>query len=483
VQPPVHSYLARLEDDLGKLGYAGPLYIMLSSGGITTVDEAKAFPIHLLESGPAAGAMAAAFIARTADEKRIISFDMGGTTAKMCLVEDGRPHIKHEFEAGRIDRFKPGSGLPLKLTVVDMIEIGSGGGSIAAVDELGLLKVGPRSASAVPGPVAYGRGGEEPTVTDCDLLLGYLDPQFFLGGEMTLSLDAVREALEQRLARALGFSVNEVALGIQEIVTENMAAATRMHLAEKGRDARDYTLMALGGAGPVHAYALAKRLSIGRVIVPMGAGVISAFGLLVAPPAVNEVRSYTAPLERVDWLRVAELYHAMMSRALDVLRAAAGVNVDEPVVTRSADMRYVGQGFEVEVPLPAGELAHGQEAAIRAAFIRTYEGIFGRTIEDVPLEIVNWRLSARLPEKRLSLAHRPGASAHERRPRRITFPGFGERMAAVYDRYALAPGTIIRGPAVFEERESSFAVGPDCVVTVDASLNLIAAINAGVVND
>lgn len=304
--------------------------------------------------------MAAAYIATATGEDRVISFDMGGTTAKMCLVEDGHPNTKHEFEAGRLDKFKKGSGLPLRLTVVDMIEIGSGGGSIAAIDEIGLMKVGPKSAGSVPGPVSYRRGGTNPTVTDADLLLGYLNPEFFLGGEMALSLTEVEQAIEKKLAIPLGLKPRAAAVGIQEIVNESMAAATRMHLAEKGKDPRHFTLMAFGGAGPVHAYALAKLLKVKRIIVPMGAGVISALGFLVAIPEVDDVRGYATSLNTVDWNRVAGLYEPMENRARQLLQKA-GEGMEEATVTRFADMRYMGQGFEIAVPLPDGPIGKEQE--------------------------------------------------------------------------------------------------------------------------
>lgn len=473
VQPGVHGYLDRLEQDLAQIGFTGELYIMLSSGGITTIEEAKAFPVRLLESGPAAGAMAAAYIAGATGENKVISFDMGGTTAKMCLVEDGHPHTKHEFEAGRLDKFKKGSGLPLRLTVVDMIEIGSGGGSIAAVDALGLMKVGPRSAGSVPGPVCYRRGGANPTVTDADLLLGYLNPAFFLGGEMALSLAQVEQAIESRLAAPLGIERKTAAIGIQDIVNEAMAAATRMHLAEKGKDPRDYTLMAFGGAGPVHAYALARLLKLKRVIVPMGAGVMSALGFLVAAPEIDDVRGYPAPLAGVDWQRVAGLYEQMETRARLLLERAGGGH-EAMTLARYADMRYMGQGFEIPVRLPDGPLGPAQHDAIRAAFLRAYHQLFDRTIDDVPCEIINWRLTARLPGRAISLAHTLAATEARRGTRTVHFAGYGDLASAVYDRYALTPGTVIQGPAVFEERESSFSVGPDCSVTVDRHFNLVA---------
>jgi N-methylhydantoinase A len=329
----------------------------------------------------------------------------------------------------------------------------------------------------VSGPVAYRRGGTEPTVTDSDLIVGYINPDFFLGGEMELSLADVEQALSARLAKPLGLDTKAVAVGIQQIVTESMAAATRMHLAEKGRDPRLYTLMAFGGAGPVHAYALAKLLKLHRVIVPMGAGVISAFGFLVAAPTIDDARGYASSLSRVDWGRVRALYGDMESRARTLLLKAGGADA-QILMKRSADMRYVGQGFEVEVELPEGALAGGLEAAIGHAFDQAYAARFGRSIGDLPIEIINWRISARLPGRDISLAYSLADTPALRGERHVYFAGWGERLAAVYDRYALKPGTRIQGPAVFEERESSFSVGPDCSVEVDAQLNLIAEIAA-----
>lgn len=465
VQPGVHRYLSRLEGELAAIGFTGRLSVMLSGTGMTTVEQARAFPVRLLESGPAAGAVAAAHLATQAGEPRVISFDMGGTTAKMCLVEDGRPRVGHEFEAGRTDRFKPGSGLPLKLTVIDMIEIGAGGGSVASVDELGLLKVGPRSAGSVPGPVAYGRGGQEPTVTDADLLSGHLDPDHFLGGELTLTLPDVRRAVHA-LGERLGVDAETAAAGVGDLVVANMAAATRMHLAEHGRDPADYALMAFGGAGPVHAYTLAKSLKLARVIVPVGAGVMSAFGLLVAAPTLDCVRGYPVALSAADWSKVADLYADMEDQARRVLGAG-----DDLVLERAADMRYLGQGFEITVPLSAD--AFGSADAVGRAFAEAYRGTFGRTIRDGAAEFVTWRLSARRPVAPVGLTYRPAAAAPASRRRQMRFPGFGTLDVDVYDRQALAPGTRVTGPALFEERETSCGVGPDATVTVDQHLNLI----------
>jgi N-methylhydantoinase A len=472
VQPRVHGYLNRLTDDLTAIGFSGELFVMLSGGGVTTIDDAKQFPVRLIESGPAAGAMAAAFTARQIGESRMISFDMGGTTAKMCLIEDGRPHLKHDFEAGRLRRFMQGSGLPLKVTVIDMIEIGAGGGSIARIDELGLMKVGPRSASSVPGPVCYGRGGTEPTVTDADLLLGNLNPKYFLGGEMSLSLSMVEAAVDQKLAQPLGIDDRSVARGIQEIVNESMAAATRMHIAEKGRDPRTYSMFAFGGAGPVHACALAKLLNVRKLIVPMGAGVFSAFGFLVAAPAADLVRGYICRLEAADWDHVNAIYQKMQTQCRTLMIQAGG-RPEDITWTWSVDMRYLGQGFEISVPIPAGPLNSGHIETIRNAFLRSYEERFDRVVREVSIEAVNWRLMASLPEQDISLAYQTAGKGAERGKRVVHFAGFGELDAIVYDRYALAPGIRIDGPAVIEERESSCSIGPDCSFTVDPHFNLI----------
>ena len=478
VQPRVHGYLDRLGDDLAALGFSGDLRIMLSGGGITTVDDAKRFPVRLIESGPAAGAMAAAHVARTTGEARMVSFDVGGTTAKMCLIEGGEPHLKHDFEAARLRKFKQGSGLPLKVTVIDMIEIGSGGGSIAGVDYRGLMHVGPRRAGWVPGPVCYNRGGTEPTVTDADLLLGCLNPEFFLGGEMALSIGKVRAAVEEKLAAPLGIGCEDAARGIRSIVDESMAAATRMHLAEKGKDPRAYTLFAFGGAGPVHAYALAKLLKMRKIIVPMGAGVISAFGFLVAAPAVDDVRGYVTSLEQADWDHVNAIYRDMEASARTLLLGTGGAERD--IVMRwSADMRYLGQGFEITVTLPRGPLDAGHIAAIREAFMATYAERFDRTVRDVDIEAVNWRLSASLPAQPVSLAHEPVQTPALRGSRVVHFGEFGDVLSPVYDRYALKPGDRIAGPAVVEERESSCSLGPDCVFSIDAHFNLLIEIGAG----
>jgi N-methylhydantoinase A len=474
VRPLMARYLDTLRDDLRDMGIDAPLHIMLSGGGVTTVDDAKEFPFRLLESGPAAGAIAAAAVARRLGEPDVISFDMGGTTAKIAIVSGGEPRRRHDFEAGRVDTFKPGSGLPVRLTVVDMIEIGSGGGSIAAPDSLGLLKVGPRSAGSVPGPVAYGRGGEQPTVTDADLVLGHLDPAAFLGGEMRLRTTEVGKALDREVAEPLGLDTVGAAAGVVEVATAGMAAAARMHLAEHGRDPADFALVAFGGAGPVHAYGLARQLKITRLVVPMRAGVMSAYGFLVAPATVDQARSLPSALTDVDWARVAAGYDEMAARATAVLAPDAS---DVVWTRRSADMRYLGQGFEVEVELPDVDLGAADVDRLRHAFEQTYRATFGRLL-DGPAEVVNWRLSAGLPGHDISLGCAPVPGDPRRGVRDVWIPGHGWLQATVWDRYRLRPGTEITGPAVFEERESSCCFGPECRIRVDDDLTLLVEVGS-----
>ena len=473
VQPLMQGYLSRLEDRLKALGLNAVLYVMLSGGGIATLAQARRFPIQLIESGPAAGAMAACHYAAITGIPDLISFDMGGTTAKMCLIEGGRPQRTHEFEAGRVRRFKKGSGIPLKVSVVDMIEIGAGGGSLASVDSMGLLKVGPRSAGSEPGPVAYRRGGTEPAVTDADLMLGYLDPGYFLGGEMSLDIAAVAGAVGERLSRALGMAEMDVARGIHSVVNENMAAATRRYLAEKGKDPRRYALIAFGGAGPVHADALARLLKLEHVIVPFGAGVTSALGFLVAPPAVDQVRSLVMRLDDADFGQVNALFRDMTASALERL-TEAGARREEIRFERHADMRHVGQGFEIQVPLPDRELEPSDLPALCEAFFGTYQQLFERRVEDVPIEALTWRLGASAPAPRVNLAFQAmqgAAPAARKGERTVHFPT-GSFQVGVWNRYGLRPGDRFDGPAVVEERESTTVVGPGARVEVDQALNL-----------
>jgi N-methylhydantoinase A len=476
VRPLVDRYLATLVDRVRNLGLSCEVLIMLSGGGVATVDTARQFPIRLVESGPAAGALAAAFLAAEAGFPNVLAFDMGGTTAKACLIEDGQPLTAPEFELARAYRFKKGSGLPVKVTVIELIEIGAGGGSIAWVDSLGLLKVGPESAGAEPGPACYGRGGTEPTVTDADLILGYLDPSYFLGGRMRLDR-AAAEAAVGRLAERLGLSLVEAAWGIHEVVTENMAAAARVHAIERGKDIRKFPLFAFGGAGPVHVYRLAQKLGLKRFICPPGAGATSALGLLVAPLAFDFVRSYYGRLDGLDWAVVNRLLAEMEAEGRALLRRA-GVPAADIAVARSVDLRYTGQGHEVNVALPDGELGESLEGEILRRFVAEYRRLYHRAGPEVPVEAITWRV--RVSGPRPAIAPRRAGQ----RPARVEealkgfrpayFAEYGDfRPTPVYDRYALGPGAVIEGPAVIEERESTVVLGPRAVARVDDRLNLV----------
>ncbi|MEC8372798.1 MAG: hydantoinase/oxoprolinase family protein [Pseudomonadota bacterium] len=475
VLPLMQRYLGDLSQKLSDQGLKQPLYLMQSGGGIASVTRGQAAPIHLIESGPAAGATAGAFYGRLTGTERVISFDMGGTTAKMCLIEEYEPEHAHEFEAGRVRRFKKGSGLPLKVPVIDLIEIGAGGGSLARVDNMGLLKVGPDSAGSEPGPVCYGLGGTQPAVTDADLLLGYLSPEYFLGGEMDLDLGLVKDAVEEKLANVTGLSVEEVAAGIHSIVNENMASATRMYIAEKGRDPRRYALIASGGAGPVHAYGMAKLLKISRVICPLGAGVLSALGFLVAAPGTDSVRSYVSRLENLDWDRLNRLFREMEEEAMAQI-VEAGADPATVTMRRRADMRYSGQGFEIDVPVPDGEMDGSAADVMRQSFLDKYQELFGRQIDDLPIEALTWRIFASGPTPNVELnfaGQQIDEEPSDKGERQVYFPETGYATCRIYNRYALKPGDSFRGPAVIEERESTAVAGPDTTVSIDKYLNLV----------
>lgn len=476
VKPLAQQYLNKLNADLRALGLPRDIFIMLSNGGITSCSVAGEYPIRLIESGPAAGALAAVFYSTHRQLDRVISFDMGGTTAKICLIDHGKPLLTTDFEAARVYRFKKGSGLPLKVPVVEMIEIGAGGGSIARVDQLGLLKVGPHSAGSEPGPVCYDRGGEEPTVTDADLVLGYLSPDYFLGGKMRLNLDKARRAIEEKIAKLLKVDLLRAAWGIHQVVNENMANAARIHLVEKGRDPRDYNLIAFGGAGPVHAYRVAERLKLKTLVCPLAAGVTSAFGMLTAPLAFDFVQSYVTSLSDIDFLVLDRLYANMEARGRELL-AAAGVE-GEVTLSRSADMRYLHQGFEIRVPLTSERLAAESLPALRQAFTEEYERLYKRLNPGVEVEVVNWRLVASGPPPHIVLPPSPttGQSLATARKgeRPVYLPEQNDYIScSVYDRYLLPVGVSFAGPSVVEERECTVIIGANAQAIIDEEQNLV----------
>jgi N-methylhydantoinase A len=474
VQELVETYLNVMVQRLQALGIEGELLLMLSSGGISTVETASRFPLRLLESGPAGGALASAYFGHQAGVADLLAFDMGGTTAKLCVIEDGQPLRATDFEVDRKYRFKKGSGLPVKVPVVDLIEIGAGGGSIARVDSLGLLKVGPDSSGADPGPACYGRGGTEPTVTDADLLLGYLDPGFFLGGRLKLDVAAAERAIQSRIGDSLGLTAVRAAWGIHQLVNEGMASAARVHAIERGKDPRSLPLFAFGGAGPGHAFGVGRILHSPRMLVPFGAGVTSAIGFLTAPLAFDFVRSYLRQLDdAADFDHLNALFDDMVAQG-DAILARSGVPPAERRFIREADLRYAGQGHEIRVELPEGRLGPEHIARVRASFEDRYRSLFGRTGPDVPLEGVSWRLLASGPQPSVNLRADGGTGAGPRKGERLVyFPEWQEhRPTSVYDRYGLAAGTTLDGPAIIEERESTTVIGPNARIEVDASRNL-----------
>jgi N-methylhydantoinase A len=477
-RPLVEGYLRSLEERLRRLGFGGSLYIMLSNGGTASVETARRFPVRLLESGPAAGALAAAFYGRAADFPEVLSFDMGGTTAKACLIEGGEPLTSSEFEVARVYRFKKGSGLPVKISVIEMIEIGAGGGSIAAVGSLGLLKVGPRSAGSAPGPACYGLGGVEPTVTDADLVLGYLDPDFFLGGRMRLDREAAARAIEEGIARPLGLDPVEAAWGIHQVVNENMANAARVHAIERGKDPRAHPLFAFGGAGPVHAYRVARSLGVPGFIAPLGAGATSAFGFLCAPLSFDFVRSLYGRLDELDWPAANGALGEMEEQGRDLLRAS-GVAETDVRVRRLCDMRYVGQGHEVTVELPAGSLGPEDTERLAALYRKEYRRLYSREGPDVPLETITWRVEVSAPRPEIRLDGDGGSGVGDpgkalKGEREIYLPeDKAFRKVPVYDRYLLGSGAAFEGPAVVEERESTVVLGMDSRAEIDGARNLI----------
>jgi N-methylhydantoinase A/oxoprolinase/acetone carboxylase beta subunit len=477
VQPLVTRYLERLQGRLEEKGFRGQFYLMMSNGGIMTPETARKFPVRMLESGPAAGALGAAYFSRWGEHPRVMSFDMGGTTAKTCLIDDGDPLLAPEFEAARIGRFKRGSGLPIQIPAIEMIEIGAGGGSIARVDELGLLKVGPDSSGASPGPACYGLGGSEPTVTDADLVLGYLNPGYFLGGRMRLDQKAAEEAILQKVAKPLQIDLLQAAWGIHEVVCENMAIASRIHTLEKGRDPRGYLMLAMGGAGPVHAVRVAQKLGIERIIMPAAAGVFSALGMLLAPIAFDYVRTRYMILDEFDLDSIQSLYGEMEREGKEQL-GRLGIPEGQAAIQRSADMRYRGQGHEIKVLLPGERIDSAWALEARKAFDQAYRTVYHRTLEGIPVEVVNWRSVVSAPVQGFSMEAMfpgvPGAEPACKGQRPAFFPLHGKKIEwPVYERDKLSPGSTIEGPAIIEELESTAIIHPGDLVEVDRAGNLV----------
>ena len=434
----------------------------------TTLAIGAAEPVRLVESGPAGGAILSRTVAQQCGVNRALSFDMGGTTAKICFIDDFEPQLSRNFEFGRMYRFLKGSGLPIRIPVIEMVEIGAGGGSIARLDEMKRVQVGPDSAGSEPGPACYARGGTHATVTDADCVMGYLDAERFAGGRVKLDSKLAEQAVANAIAGPLAVNTELGALAINEIVTENMANAARVHAMELGKTVEQYTLIAFGGAAPLHAARLAAKLGIARVIVPLNASVGSALGFLTAPVAFQAVRSWHAILNALDTRRANALLDDMQQQATDMVRA--GAPGEALKTTRVAYMRYQGQGHEIAVDLPAGKLTAGNTAALAARFARAYHAMYGRTIPNLGVEIMSWSVTVATQLK-------PAARArHVRKrvaPRAATTRAVFEatqgkvRAAKVYERSQLAAGSVIRGPALVAEDQTTVVVTADYSIQIN----------------
>jgi N-methylhydantoinase A/oxoprolinase/acetone carboxylase beta subunit len=473
-KPITSRYLRRLEQRVVEQGFTGELLMMQSSGGINSVAFAREFPVQIIESGPAAGTLGAAHFARLAKLDKVLAFDMGGTTAKLALVEDGRAMRTNDFEVAHVHRFKRGSGIPVRVSVVDLIEIGAGGGSIAKRTAVGTLQVGPESSSAVPGPACYGQGGTEPTVSDADLVLGYLDGDSFLGGRMKLDRAAAEQAIKRVLADPLSISVVEAAFGIHAIVNENMASAAKAYVSEKGENPKSCALVGFGGAGPVHSCDLAARLGIDTVLIPPRAGVAAAFGMIVAPVAYDAVRSHRVLFGRVTAEELGALHREMAAEC--ETRLPKTVNTAEVTHEFSVDMRYLGQGYDVNVVYSPTGTHEDTLAAIRNGFERAYLKLYGRIYPDLALELMTFRLSASAQRKVAvmdgvrSTASTDGKTGTRQAycPRLRTWMPF-----SVHRRDRIAVGMVLPGPAIIEEDESTTVVPSGATLFIDEHGSLI----------
>ena len=470
--PISRPYLDALIEKMKQGGLNQEPLIMLSNGGVVGARVAGNYPVRMIESGPAAGALVAGHIAKKYGIENLISFDMGGTTAKACLIQQGTPLVSGEFEVDRRYRFKPGSGMPITVPSIDMIEIGAGGGSIARVNALGLLKVGPDSAGSDPGPACYGRGGNNPCVTDADVILGILDPDNFLGGDMQLDLDAARLAM-QGLADGLSVSMQDAAYGIFSVVGESMAAAARTHATERGVNYRGLPLLAFGGAGPVHACYVAEQLDSSRVIYPPMASVLSAFGTLVTPARLDLARGGLCLLAKIDWNSVAVLIASMIDEGRQAL-IEAGIGQDSIAYLFSADMRYFGQQTELTVAFDADPCATKDQHDIRARFDRDYDALYGVQLDEMEVEVVSWRVTAHGGETgreaTITLTQTPG----EPKQTRSVYIDHKTIKVPVYDRSALSQDQAVDGPVIIEERETTVFILPGWHLKTDADGSMIA---------
>lgn len=460
VRPLMAGYLHRLRDELKAMKMDCPFFLMMSGGGLTTLETATRFPIRLVESGPAGGAILASEIAAECALPEVVSFDMGGTTAKICLLTNGEPERARKFEIARAYRDMKGSGIPVRIPVIEMVEIGAGGGSIARVDKLNRITVGPDSAGSTPGPVCYGRGGTEPAVTDANLALGKIDPAYFAGGKIKLDEAGAMTALQKAIGNPLGLEGFWPAAGVTEIVEENMANAARVHAIERGRDIAACTMIAFGGGAPLHACRLAEKVGVKTIIVPLGAGVGSAIGFLRAPIAYEVTRSAAISLDRFNASSVNTLLRQMTHDARAVVEPALGKA--KATVQVIADCRYVGQGHEIRVPVPVKPLKESDGAKLKAAFEAQYEQVYGLRIPNQEAEAITWSVTVSSQTRKPRKASRTAAkSIPKPRGRRLIYdPALGKQvMAPVYWRFDMKPGAALRGPAIIAEDETSTIVG------------------------
>ncbi len=475
VQPLMAGYLRELEASLAENGLECPFLLMMSSGGITTVETAIAQPIRLIESGPAGGVIFSQAIAAECGIKHALSFDMGGTTAKLTLIDDLMPQYDRSFEVARQYRFLKGSGLPIRIPVIDMVEIGAGGGSIARVDELKRITVGPDSAGSMPGPACYGRGGAAPTVTDADVVLGRIDPANFAGGKIVLDQERAENAISPAIGSELDMETVIAAAGISEIVDETMASAARIHAVEKGKDTGERTLIAMGGAAPLHCARLAEKLDIDRVIVPTSAGVGSAFGFLRAPISYEVIRTRLMRLDDIDPGALSSMFAEMRAEAQSVVRL--GAPDGELTETREAFMRYRGQGHEIVVRLPVKDYDGNIRDELRGWFEEEYVRLFGRVVPGLEVEALTWALTLASEQAPIAEAPAPanGSMPTEQGRRALFDPGSGQAVkAALYDRAEMAVGSRVDGPAVIVETETATVVpqGFDALVSTPGHLIL-----------
>jgi N-methylhydantoinase A len=470
VKPLTQKYLAKLDDRLKSLGSTGKLFIMLASGGITSAETAEEFPVRVIESGPTAAVIAGQYYGRMFNIKDIFCFDMGGTTAKSCLIQRGVAGVVPTFEVGRVQRFMKGSGLTIQVPVVDLMEIGAGGGSIAKISRMGTLQVGPESSGADPGPICYARGGTGPGVTDADLILGYLDENYFLGGEMKLDKEGARRGIEEKIAKPLGVTLTQAAWGIHDLINETMAAAAKTHIAEKGGNPKIVTIAAFGGAGPVHAYGLTKKLGAPRILVPPIAGVGSALGFFTAPRAFDLVRSHKISLEDADFSEIEKIFQEIEADGARTLERTGGT--ENITYERSLDLRFIGQGSETNVPIPRKDFSQIRREEVRNRFDEVYKNLYGRTYLESQVEFVSFRVRVSLPRHLLQLPKIEKKTASLKDTIKGLRPAYSPLAKdyipyTVYDRYSLFPGATFDGPAIIEERESTIIAGEDTSISID----------------